>query len=140
MITIRRHKQRSVPKLNMASMPDLIFTVLFFFMCITHMRNETPRLAIETPEGKELTQPSSKRSVVNLYIGTDKKGQTRLQVGNNIVSVQQLGRALASAGEDAIINIRADKSTPMGVVSDVKQELRRCGLLNIRYNATEKRE
>lgn len=121
-------------------MPDLIFTVLFFFMCITHMRNETPRLAIETPEGKELTQPSSKRSVVNLYIGTDKKGQTRLQVGNNIVSVQQLGRALASAGEDAIINIRADKSTPMGVVSDVKQELRRCGLLNIRYNATEKRE
>lgn len=124
----------------MASMPDLIFTVLFFFMCITHMRNETPRLAIETPEGKELTQPSSKRSVVNLYIGTDKSGQTRLQVGNNIVTVQQLGRALASAGEDAIINIRADKSTPMGVVSDVKQELRRCGLLNIRYNATEKRE
>ena len=140
----------------MASMPDLIFTVLFFFMTITHMRNETPRLAIETPNGKELTMPSSKRSIVNLYIGTDKHGNTRLQVGNNIVTMEQLNTALtrqrnklpgamAGAGEELgidgmIVNIRADRNTPMGVINDVKQELRRGGFLNIRYNATEKRE
>lgn len=143
----------------MASMPDLIFTVLFFFMTITHMRNETPRLAIETPNGKELTQPSSKRSIVNLYIGTDKQGNTRLQVGNNIVSMEQLRTALSrqrnktpgmsatadddmgmEGTDDIIVNIRADRNTPMGVISDVKQELRKGGFLNIRYNATERKE
>ena len=139
LISIRRHKQRSVPRLNMASMPDLIFTVLFFFMTITHMRNETPRLSIETPEGKELTQPSSKHSIVNLYIGANKHGQTLVQVGNRVVKPEQLGKILPPADEEVIVNIRADKGTPMGIISDVKQELRRNGLLNIRYNATEKK-
>ena len=31
-------RRRGVPSLNVASMPDLIFTVLFFFMIVTHMR------------------------------------------------------------------------------------------------------
>ena len=29
-------KRRSVPELNTASLPDLIFTVLFFFIIVTH--------------------------------------------------------------------------------------------------------
>ena len=35
---IRRHRRPEVPMLNTASLPDLIFTVLFFFMMVTHMR------------------------------------------------------------------------------------------------------
>ncbi len=34
-----RTKHHHVPSLNVASMPDLIFTVLFFFMIVTHMRS-----------------------------------------------------------------------------------------------------
>ena len=44
---IRRKKHRSVPGLNMASMPDLIFTVLFFFMIVTRMRNETVKVNLQ---------------------------------------------------------------------------------------------
>ena len=92
----------------MASMPDLIFTVLFFFMTITHMRNETPRLSIDTPQGKELTQPQNKRTLINLYIGTDKEGNTRVQVGNKVSSVIKLedkantGWTLPPIGEGGI--------------------------------------
>ena len=35
---------RDVPQLNTASLPDLIFTVLFFFMVVTHMRQTTLRV------------------------------------------------------------------------------------------------
>ena len=150
-MNIRRHKQRSVPRLNMASMPDLIFTVLFFFMIVTHMRSESPRLSVETPEGKELTQPQNKRSMVNLYIGTDKRGVTHIQVGDRIVSVEQIGAALSAVaqpslmddemqGGGTVVNIKADRNTPMGVVADVKQQLRNYGYLSIRYNATEKKD
>ena len=40
MIKIRR-RRHEVPALNTASLPDLIFTVLFFFIIVTHMREET---------------------------------------------------------------------------------------------------
>ena len=140
-----------MPRLNMASMPDLIFTVLFFFMTVTHMRNETPRLSIETPEGKELTQPKNKRTLINLYIGTDKQGNTRVQVGDKVSAAITNsdgipegwnmplfgGMEVGEFSEDVVVNIRADKNVPMGIVSDVKQELRKRGFLNIRYNATE---
>ena len=142
----------------MASMPDLIFTVLFFFMIVTHMRTETPRLKFETPQGKELSDPRDKYEMVNLYIGKDNEGNYLLQVGDNIVSMKQLGQAIRHArgktntasmeGEEGepgaapntVINIRADRDTPMGLITDVKQALRRNGFLSIRYNATEKKK
>ena len=142
----------------MASMPDLIFTVLFFFMIVTHMRTETPRLKFDTPQGKELSDPRDKYEMVNLYIGKDNEGNYLLQVGDDIVSMEQLGQAIrhargkartvpteepegeAGAPQNTVINIRADRETPMGFITDVKQTLRRNGFLSIRYNATEKKK
>ena len=40
MRSLYRRSRHNVPTLNMASMPDLIFTVLFFFMIVTHMRSD----------------------------------------------------------------------------------------------------
>ena len=34
-------KSHDVPELNTSSLPDLIFSVLFFFMIVTHMRQVT---------------------------------------------------------------------------------------------------
>ena len=76
MIKIRRHKKRSVPSLNMASMPDLIFTVLFFFMIVTHMRNETVKVKLEVPQGTELTKQSSRPSIINIYIFIHNRNDT----------------------------------------------------------------
>ncbi len=145
MIKIRRKRHHSVPMLNLASMPDLIFTVLFFFMIVTHMRTESPKMKIDIPDGKELTKAEHKRSITNLYIGTDRNGVSHIQIGEKFVAVEEVGAAvmnikkrLNDEEQDLFtINIRADKSTPMGVVSDVKHELRKAGALNIRYSAME---
>ena len=145
---INRKRHHSVPKLNMASMPDLIFTVLFFFMIVTHMRIETPQMKIDVPQGTELTKPQHRRYITNLYIGNDSKGQSHIQIGNNIVPVESVGSIISKlrnqiSEEDReyfIVNIRADKKTPMGVIADVKEELRRVGALKIRYNATETKQ
>ncbi|MCI6503441.1 MAG: biopolymer transporter ExbD [Prevotella sp.] len=144
---IRRRRHHSVPTLKMASMPDLIFTVLFFFMIVTHMRTETPKVRIEVPQGTELTKPTSKRTITNLYIGKDNHGQTRIQIGEHIVPMEKVGSivtAIRSRLNDEeqqlhTINIRADRNTPMGVITDIKQELRKVGALNIRYSATEEK-
>lgn len=146
MIKIQRHKKRQVPTLNMTSMPDLIFTVLFFFMIVTHMRSEEPKVKVETPTGTELSKPSTRRGLVNLYVGQDTDGNIIIQMGKKIVTVNEVGYIAASmrdgmreGDEEAplTINIMADKNTPMGVISDIKHELRKAGALNIRYNAEE---
>ena len=146
MIAIRRHKQHKVPTLNMTSMPDLIFTVLFFFMIVTHMRTETPLLSIDTPSGKELSKTSSRRTTVNLYVGTGTDGESHIQIGNHLIPLEQLGSQVAALynklnDDDAAlftINLKADRNTPMGLITDIKQELRKAGVLNIRYNAQER--
>ena len=61
--------RRSVPSLNVASMPDLIFTVLFFFMIVTHMRSDEVKVRLQVPEGVEVQKLTNKQAVVNLYIG-----------------------------------------------------------------------
>lgn len=132
----------------MASMPDLIFTVLFFFMIVTHMRTETAKVRLEVPQGTELTKATKKRTITNLYIGRDDKGETRIQIGERIVPLEMLGSVVTAVrnkmnDEDIelhTINIRADRDTPMGVITDVKQELRKAGALNIRYSAVEEKE
>lgn len=132
----------------MASMPDLIFTVLFFFMIVTHMRTETAKVRLEVPQGTELTKATKKRTITNLYIGRDDKGETRIQIGERIVPLEMLGSVVTAVrnkmnDEDIelhTINIKADRDTPMGVITDVKQELRKAGALNIRYSAVEEKE
>ena len=129
----------------MASMPDLIFTVLFFFMIVTHMRTETPMLSLTTPQGTDLTKPQHRRFIANLYIGSNGNGESQIQIGNSIVPMESVGDVVLSLrtrlndadAENFIVNIRADKSTPMGVITDVKQQLRKAGALKIRYSATE---
>ena len=72
MKSMLRTKRHSVPSLNVASMPDLIFTVLFFFMIVTHMRSDEVKLQLQVPKGTEVQKLVNKSSVVNLYIGKTK--------------------------------------------------------------------
>ena len=61
--------RRSVPQLNTASLPDLIFTVLFFFMVVTHMRQTTIKVEFRMPQGTQLTRLTKKSTVSYIYIG-----------------------------------------------------------------------
>ena len=147
-LNIRRKKQRQVPGLNMTSMPDLIFTVLFFFMIVTHMRNETVKVDLSVPEGTEVSKPATKRSIINIYIGTDARGVTRIQVNENLCDIKDVNDRVREyrsslseeAQEEMVVNIRADRETPMSVINELKTELRKADALKIRYSALEKKE
>ncbi|MBQ7471394.1 MAG: biopolymer transporter ExbD [Prevotella sp.] len=142
MIRIHRHKRRSVPSLNTASLPDLIFTVLFFFMIVTHMRKVTPQLTTHIPEGTELTQNIHKGGLVYIYI--NKEGQ--LQLGEKIGTVADIGKYIeaerkAMSSEDReqmTVVLKADRKTPMGIINQVKQALRTAGAYSVSYSATQK--
>ena len=124
-----QRKRMNVPSLNMASMPDLIFTVLFFFMIVTHMRSDEVKVRVEVPQGKEMQKLANKASVVNIYIGhrNDGKGDQKawlVQFNGDLVApeeiparIEQLRAGMSPENaEHLTVNLRADRRTPMGVI------------------------
>ena len=63
-----KRTRREIPGLNTSSLPDLIFTVLFFFMIVTHMRKVTLKVKYQVPQGTELTRLTKKTAVSYIYI------------------------------------------------------------------------
>ena len=139
-----RRKRQNVPSLNMASMPDLIFTVLFFFMIVTHMRSDEVKVRYEVPQGSEMKKLANKSSVVNIYIGRT-GNDWRVQLNGDIVRVEDLSARIEQIKssmspenqEHLTVSLRADRRTPMGLISDVKQALQKSYALRINYSATE---
>ena len=137
-------KRMNVPSLNMASMPDLIFTVLFFFMIVTHMRSDEVKVRLQVPQGTEVQKLANRPSVVNVYVG-QLDGQWQVQVNGDVVRpdditarIEQIRQRMAPENaEHLTISFRADRKAPMRVINQVKRTLQRSYALRINYSATE---
>ena len=139
-----KRKDHSVPGLNTASLPDLIFTVLFFFMIVTHMKENQMKVKYQVPEGTKLERLAKKSTISHIYIGKPYKGGgiTAVQVNDKIVDVAEIEDFISAerkrlSPDDAkqlTVSIKADKKADMGVITDVKQSLRRANALKILYS------
>ncbi len=140
MSRFRQHIDREVPALNLAALPDLIFTVLFFFMIVTHMRQVETHVRYQLPQGTEVGQEANKTGLVYILIG---EGSKMIQVNDRMVRVDEVAQCINRIREEMTeeerqrltVCIRADRNTEMGIINDVKQQLRRAGALNIYYAA-----
>ena len=154
-MTILRRSRRTVPVLNTSSLPDLVFTVLFFFITVTHMRQVTLKVQYRVPAGTELTRLTKKSAVTYVYIGrpVDKMNkvtgsQTRIQLNDKYADVPAVTDYVANERrrmqpEDAknmTVALKIDRATDMGTVNDVKLALRRAGAFNINYSAVSKQK
>ena len=161
MSMFRRRRRQSVPALNTASLPDLIFTVLFFFMIVTHMRQVTLKVQYQVPAGTELTKLTKKSAITYIYIGErgerENEGnggakrtsrETCIQMNDKLVTVDEvqdyvIAERNAMSPEDAAamtVSIKADRNVSMGMITDVKQALRKANALRINYSAVSRSE
>ena len=144
-----RRRNREMPQLNTSSLPDLIFTVLFFFMIVTHMRDVEMKVHYQTPTGTEVEKQRHKSAVVNIYIGKLLNGSSDdyvIQLNDKVATTADIARFIererkgmnVEDQERMTVSIKADRDVPMSVINDVKQALRQSYALNISYAATEK--
>ncbi|MGX8712288.1 MAG: ExbD/TolR family protein [bacterium] len=145
-------KAKETPALNMGSMSDIIFMLLFFFMVITTMRESSLYVQIKPPQGSEVTKLEKKSLVSYINVGVpladqQKKYGTepRIQLNDQISEVSDIIGFVEKEREQRVeadrpfitTAIKADKQVRMGMVTDIKQELRKAGALKIFYNATK---
>ena len=148
-----KDKKRSIPMLNTASLPDLIFTVLFFFLIVTHLRQDQMRVKYETPEGTKLEKLTRRSSASYIYVGKPvdnlgkvKSGEMVIQLNDKISTVDDIASFVRHERENAsaedlnrmVFDIKADRNVKMGTITDIKQILRMHNALKIRYSAQEK--
>lgn len=143
-------EKRGMPALNTSSLPDLIFTILFFFMITTSMREVTLMVEFKVPKGTEIEKMTKKSLISYIYVGKPTRelrakigSGTQIQLNDKFASlaevqdyIYQEREAMKEADKPFMkVSLKVDKDTRMGIVTDIKQELRKAWALNLNYSA-----
>ena len=139
-----RGGSREMPELNTSSLPDLIFTILFFFMIVTTMREVTLKVKFTVPTGTELEKLEKKSAVSFIYVGppTDQLraamgSGTRIQLNDRFAEpAEERTRMTDQAAQT--VSMKVDQHTQMGIITDIKQVLRKSWALKINYSAAKR--
>ena len=153
MANIRKKGKKEIPEISTASLPDIIFMLLFFFMATTTMKEVTYMVDIKVPEATELQKLEKKSLVKYIYVGQPRRdlqrqcgSETRMQLDDSFGDVSQLEEYISqerssmkeSDQGQMTVSIKADQATKMGIITDIKQALRRAYALKISYAASER--
>jgi biopolymer transport protein ExbD len=141
------------PEVSTASLPDIIFMLLFFFMVVTVLRDSELKVKVSTPYATQLTKLEEKSLVNYLYIGRPtQKYQSvygtkpRLQLGDKFATIGEIPLFLEKhkvkvpeAKRPRITSsLRVDGEVTMGIVQDAKTQLRKSGQLRVNYSAKKR--
>ena len=142
-----------MPELNTSSLPDLIFSILFFFMIVTSMREEEVKVEYTLPKGTNLSKIERKTAVVNIHIGSPSRqyvsqlgSSARIQLNDRFANVKEVSpfvvneRSLMRQADQAVMKValKTDQHVRMGIITDVKMELRKARALSLMYSADER--
>ena len=150
MSKFRKNKKGGLAPISTASLPDIVFMLLFFFMVTTVMR-ETEMLVDNTlPQATEVTKLERKSLVSYIYIGSPRGKNRKLKYGNEakiqlndsyarVSDIQAfiIAERESRAEEEVPLlttSIKSDINVKMGIVSDIKQELRKAQSYKINYS------
>lgn len=150
-----KKRGKGLPAISTASLPDIIFILLFFFMVVTTMRDAELKVAVNSPYASELTKLENKSLINFIYIGRPLERykaiygtKPRVQLGDKISEVYDipifLEKHRIKIAENQRLSItsslRVDGTVTMGIVQDVKTELRKSNQLKVNYSAKQKIE
>lgn len=147
MSLFREKKSSYTPSINTASLPDIIFMLLFFFMVTTTLKETNLMVRIRQPRADESEKLEKKSLITYIYIGKPNDeslgSKMRIQINDAFVDIEDIAgyieseRALLPESEQSqmLVSLKIDKEAKMGVITDVKQELRKINALKISYSA-----
>jgi len=125
-------KEKVSSSIPTASLPDIIFMLLIFFMVSTVFK-EFRGLPILTPAARSTEKVEAKRNIA--YVWADKNN--RISIDDKIVPINAVSHVIGekfAANRRLIISLKIDKETKMGLVSDIQEQLRDAYALRVNYS------
>ncbi|GIK22839.1 MAG: biopolymer transporter ExbD [Ignavibacteriota bacterium] len=133
-MTFEKRRAKTKQEIPTTSMPDIVFMLLMFFMCVTTMREVDVLVQFKLPEAKAIEKIENKRLVSYIWVGKDRK----IQINDSLVDlgkVEELMYLKRKALPEVIVSLRSDQSVDMGLITDIQQALRKAYCLRINYSA-----
>lgn len=148
MSKFKSKKDNSLPAVNTASLPDIVFMLLFFFMVVTVMREDNLLIENRLPQADQVEKLDKKYPISYIYAGKPSKAyqgkygtEARLQLNDKLSEISEI-QAFINAERAALreelvpkltVSLKVDKEANMGIVGDIKKELRKASAFRINY-------
>lgn len=147
MSKFKKDKGSKSPGISTASLPDIVFMLLFFFMVSTVMKTDNLKVEITQPKASEITRIKKKSAIEYIFAGKplqaeDYGNRSSIQLDDEIVPDElaivpwiQKKRSERSETQikEMIAALKVDKATKMNTVSKIENELRNANQLRINY-------
>ena len=147
-----KKKSGELPAVSTASLPDIVFMLLFFFMTVTVMKNNDVKVKNELPKANEIKKLEKKDRVLTIYVGAPNSEfasvfgtEATIQLNDKFSSPDDVGDFILQerAKKDEELqnvlttSLKVDKDANMGLIADIKQELREVNALKVNYTTYE---
>ena len=133
-------------EVSTASMPDIVFMLLIFFMVTTVLREVELQVRVNYTRAENIEKIEQKRLVSYIYVGPEKLGpnqvgETKIQIDDAIIDdLSEIQSIMADKLTDQpklIVSIRMDEDAETGILTDIQEELRDANALRINYSTKE---
>lgn len=152
MSKFKKKKGGDLPAISTASLPDIVFMLLFFFMTVTVMKDSTLNVENNLPNADQIKKLEKKDRVIYIYAGKPTREyqkqfgtETKIQLNDKFANATDVGDyILEERGKKAqelqnvlTTSLKIDKNSNMGIVQDIKLELRKVNALKVNYTTYE---
>ena len=152
MSKFKKKKGGDTPAISTASLPDIVFMLLFFFMVVTVLRDTSIKVQQDLPYADQVEKLEKKNLVMYIYAGKPSKryqqqygDEAKVQLNDKFASIKDIQQFIYEERQSKreelrtrlITALKVDQETNMGLISDIKQELREAEALKINYTTKE---
>ncbi|MEM8998867.1 MAG: biopolymer transporter ExbD [Bacteroidota bacterium] len=152
MAKFAKKKDGDLPPVSTASLPDIVFMLLFFFMTVTTMKDSSLLVQNTLPNASEIKKLEKKDRIIYIYVGKPTREyqkvfgtEPKIQLNDKFADVDEVGsyilaeRAKKPQELQNVLTtaLKVDKDANMGLISDIKQELRKVNALKVNYTTYE---
>ncbi|SNZ01107.1 ExbD/TolR family protein [Flagellimonas pacifica] len=152
MAKFAKKKDGDLPAVSTASLPDIVFMLLFFFMTVTTMKDSSLLVENTLPNATEIKKLEKKDRVIYIYVGKPTQEyqkvfgtEPKIQLNDKFASVEEVGsyilaeRAKKPQELQNVLTtaLKVDRDANMGLIADIKQQLREVNALKVNYTTYE---
>jgi biopolymer transport protein ExbD len=147
-----KKQKKGLPPISTASLPDIVFMLLFFFMVSTTMRETELKIKQpDLPNAHDVKKFEHKNLVSTIYVGKsidESKAGDFIQLNDKIARVSDVQNFIFKKRQELqeeeipfmTTLFKADINAKVGTIADIKRNLREIDALKISYAAVEKND
>ena len=152
MAKFAKKKEGDLSAVSTASLPDIVFMLLFFFMTVTTMKDSSLLVENQLPNANQIKKLEKKDRVIYIYVGKPTREyvsvfgeEPKIQLNDKFANVDEVGsyilaeRAKKPQELQNVLTtaLKVDRGANMGLIMDIKQELRKVNALKVNYTTYE---